>query len=290
MSCAVGKEREGKGYRHLGAIYRAAPVVVAHPAPVVEYHPQPAPQCRIVYETRYSTKCKKIPRQPYKPCVEYRKEYQTKCYIQPRTCRPIVTTVPDEACHTETDKHCTVEVQTTYDVSYQEQCEDIEHKVCQHTQVIGEHKRPAAVGHPVVGHAAFPAIGRRFGKRVHKREAASKEDSRDGKSYNPLPIVPPGPRCQVKVERNCHKVPIKVPRHIEIPHCTKIPRTKCIPSFRTITDSICKDEPREVCAEVEIEVPFDVPIEYCPPVIEEVCHKVPRKVAQEVCPDIKHHY
>ena len=135
MSCAVGKEREGKGHIHRPIhIHHHPPLVVSHPAPIVEYHPKPpppppAPECHIVHETRYSTKCKKVRRLPYKPCVEYRKEYQTKCYIQPRTCRPVTTTVPDEACHTATEKHCTVEVKTTYDVSYQEQCEDIEHKV-----------------------------------------------------------------------------------------------------------------------------------------------------------------
>lgn len=313
LSFAFAKEREGKDYTHLGQVHHPAPVAAHihhvhpapvveyhHPAPVVEYHHPPAPKCHVKYEPKFVEKCKKIRRRPYKPCVEYRKEYQTKCYIQPKTCKPIVTTLPDEACHSQAEKHCTVEVKTTFDVSYQEKCEDIEHKICQQSQVVGGHKRPAVVGHPVVGHAAigspvFPAstiaIQARadpyyLNKHLHKREAESKDEPRDGKSYHPqpLPLLARGPSCQVKVERNCHKVPVKVPHHVEIPHCTRIPRKKCIPSFRTITDQVCRDEPKEVCREVEVEVPFDVPIEYCPPIVEEVCEKVPAgKTATEVC-------
>ena len=142
VSFAVAKERKSKSYAHIGPVHHSAPVVVAHPAPVVGYHhhePAPVveyhhhepapPKCHIVYEPKFVEKCKKISRRPYKPCVEYRKEYQTKCYIQKQTCNPITTTVPDDACHYQYDKHCTVEIKTTYDVSYQEKCEDIEHKV-----------------------------------------------------------------------------------------------------------------------------------------------------------------
>lgn len=295
FSFALAKERKSKSYAHIGPVHHSAPVVVAHPAPVVEYHhhkPAP-PKCHIEYQPKFTQVCKKVERRPYKPCVEYRKEYQTKCYVERKTCHPVTTTVPDEACHTETDKHCTVEVKTTYDVSYQEKCEDIEHKVCQQSQVIGGHRRPAVVGHPVIGspvRPAAPIIEARAGpyhlrKQLYKREAESKDEPREGKSYNrPLPLLARGPACQVQVERNCHKVPVKVPRHVEIPHCTKIPRTKCIPSFRTITDSICHDDPKEVCKEVEVEVPFDVPVEYCPSIFEEVCKKVPAgKIATEVC-------
>ena len=134
VTFALAKERKSKSYAHIGPVHHRAPVVVAHPAPVVAYHHHepapPPPKCHVVYEPTFTERCKKIPRRPYKPCVEYRKEYQTKCYIQKQTCHPVTTTVPDEACHSETDKHCTVEVKTTYDVSYQEKCEDIEHKVC----------------------------------------------------------------------------------------------------------------------------------------------------------------
>ena len=141
LSFVFAKEREGKGYAHLGQVHHPAPVAAHvhhhpapiveyhHPAPVVEYHHPPAPKCHVKYEPKFVEKCKKIRRRPYKPCVEYRKEYQTKCYIQPKTCKPIVTTLPDEACHSQAEKHCTVEVKTTFDVSYQEKCEDIEHKV-----------------------------------------------------------------------------------------------------------------------------------------------------------------
>ena len=113
VSFALAKERRGKEYYHA-------------PAP---YH-KPAPKCHTVYEPKFTEVCKKVSRRPYKPCVEYRKEYQTKCYIQEKTCHPITTTVPDDACHTQNEKHCTVEVKTNYEVSYQEKCEDIEHKVC----------------------------------------------------------------------------------------------------------------------------------------------------------------
>ena len=163
--------------------------------------------------------------------------------------------------------------------------------MCQQSQVVGQHKRPAVVGHPVIGN---PVIEARAGpynlrKRLYKREAKSKDESREGKSYQPLHLLARGPNCQVKVERNCHKVPIKVPHHVEIPHCTKIPRTKCIPSFRTITDQICHEEPKEVCRDVEVEIPYDVPVEYCPPIVEEVCKKVPAgKVAKEVCHGAKY--
>ena len=152
------------------------------------------------------------------------------------------------------------------------------------------------IGHPVIGKPVLPVVnvggnqGVFFGrKRHHKREAKSRDESRNGKSYAPLPIIARGPQCQVKVERSCHKVPVKVPRHVEIPHCTKVPHLKCIPSFRTITDQVCHPEPKEVCREVEIEVPYDVPVEYCPSIVEEVCHKVPAgKVATEVCHPAKY--
>merc|ERR1712226_1270797 len=299
VSFAIAKERKGKEYYHAT---RAHP---PPPPPVVEHHyHKPAPKCHVVYEPKFVEKCKKIQRRPYKPCVEYRKEYQTKCYIQEKTCHPITTTVPDDACHTQNEKHCTVEVKTTYDVSYQEKCENIEHKVCQQSQVVGDYKRPAVVGHPVIGKPVRPVhpiiearAGPLFGaapvysnKRRHKRASKSRNGSRNGKSYHqPLPLLARRPKCQVKVERNCHKVPVKVPRHIEIPHCTKVPHLKCIPSFRTITDQACHHEPKEVCREVEVEVPYDVPVEYCPSVFEEVCQKVPSgKVATEVCHPAKY--
>jgi len=268
VSFALAKERRGKEYYHA-----------------------PAPKCHTVYEPKFTEVCKKVSRRPYKPCVEYRKEYQTKCYIQEETCHPITTTVPDDACHTQNEKHCTVEVKTNYEVSYQEKCEDIEHKVCQQSQVVrGGYKRPAVVGHPVIGRPVHPAIDAKAGPyytqsiRRHKRASNSRDESRNGKSYKPLPILARGPNCQIKVERQCHKVPVKVPRHIEIPHCTKVPHLKCIPSFKTITDQVCHPEPKEVCKEVEVEVPYDVPVEYCPSVVEEVCKKVPAgKVATEKC-------
>ena len=181
---------------------------------------------------------------------------------------------------------------------------------------------PPVVGHPVIGNPVFPAstIALKLAgtaplhhrvqaitdphyllkHRHHKREATHEDElrvtghesrittdgPRDGKSihHSLAPLHAHGPSCQVKIERRCHKVPVEIPHHVEVPHCTRIPRKKCIPSFRTITDTICKDEPREVCKEVEVEVPFDVPIEYCPPIVDEVCEKVPSgQIAHEIC-------
>merc|ERR1712007_138314 len=173
-------------------------------------------------------------------------------------------------------------------------CEDIEHKVCEHATVINAYKRPAPVGHPVIGHHAHhPARG----GHIHKREAKNdlEKDDRRGKSFArfaPVPAVPlaVAPKCHAKVERVCKKVPVKVPHHVEIPHCTKLQHLECIPSFRTIQDSVCHDEPREVCREVEIEVPHDIPADYCPPVTKEVCHKVPFPYTKEVCHGPEPHY
>ena len=181
---------------------------------------------------------------------------------------------------------------------------------------------PPVVGHPVIGNPVFPAstIALKLAgtaplhhrvqaitdphyllkHRHHKREATHEDElrvtghasrittdgPRGGKSihHSLAPLHAHGPSCEVKIERQCHKVPVEIPHHVEVPHCTRIPRKKCIPSFRTITDTICKDEPREVCKEVEVEVPFDVPIEYCPPIVDEVCEKVPSgQIAHEIC-------
>merc|ERR1711981_1124026 len=57
------------------------------------------------------------------------------------------------------------------------------------------------------------------GERLHKREAKPERRPRKGKGY-----AAPAPHCTVDVEHVCTKVPVKVARQVEEPHCTVVPK------------------------------------------------------------------
>jgi len=211
-------------------------------------------------------------------------------------------------CHNHPERICKPVYRTVYDTTYEEQCKDIEHKTCQESRVIGHavHAAPAAVAiapapiiaepHPVAlerddGYYVKKAPhGLAFtGERLHKREAKrarrgkkggrrGKGLSRKGKDYHA-----PAPHCTVDIEHVCTKVPVKVARQVEEPHCTVVPKTVCKPTVREIVETACHNEPREVCHKVPIKIPYTVPVEKCKLVPNKVCKKVPHKHAREVC-------
>ena len=134
---------------------------------------------------------------------------------------------------------------------------------------------------------------------VAKREAEAEPEAREDRSLllgGLLPAAGPvqiaavpravaiAPLCEVKVERQCRKVPVQVPRAIQVPKCASVPRTHCVDTTKVVPGPpACHDEPRQVCNPVERQVPFEVPVEKCTPVASQVCKDVPHKAARQVC-------
>merc|ERR1712018_517881 len=276
----------GHGFGYGYKAYHAAPLV----------HPKPVAKCHTVYDTTYTTACKNVPERVCKayPVTKYKTDYKSECHAVPeKVCHPVTHTVPDKVCHNHPERVCKPVFKTVYDTTYEEQCKDIEHKNCHESRVIGQsvHAAPAAlavapapiapapVPHPVRddGYYAKKApSGLAFtGKRIHKREA---KRPRQGKGY-----AAPAPHCSVDIEHVCTKVPVKVARQVEEPHCTVVPKTVCKPTVREVVKTECHEEPKEVCHKVPIKVPYTVPVEKCKLVPNKVCKKVPHKHAREVC-------
>ena len=93
---------------------------------------QPVAKCHTVYDTTYTTKCKNVPERICKavPVTKYRTDYKSECHAVPeKVCHPVTRTVPDKVCHSHPEKLCKPTYKTVYDTTYEEQCEDIEHKV-----------------------------------------------------------------------------------------------------------------------------------------------------------------
>merc|ERR1712136_326291 len=188
---------------------------------------------------------------------------------------PLVHPKPVAKCH------------TVYDTTYTTACKNVPERVCKaypvtkyRTDCKSEcHAVPEKVCHPVRddGYYAKKApSGLAFtGKRIHKREA---KRPRQGKGY-----AAPAPHCSVDIEHVCTKVPVKVARQVEEPHCTVVPKTVCKPTVREVVKTECHEEPKEVCHKVPIKVPYTVPVEKCKLVPNKVCKKVPHKHAREVC-------
>merc|ERR1739848_928177 len=95
-----------------------------------------------------------------------------------------------------------------------------------------------------------------------KKREAKAQRPREGKGYGA-----PAPHCKVDIEHVCTKVPVKVARQVEEPHCTVVPKTVCKPTVREITKTECHTEQKEVCHKVP----------------NKVCKKLPHKHAREVC-------
>ena len=78
------------------------------------------------------------------------------------------------------------------------------------------------------------------------------------------------PRCEVITKELCekvcsnigisfrallvHQVPVKSPKYIEVPVCSKVPRYTCSPTVRKVADTKCEDEVYQECSEVPKQV------------------------------------
>merc|ERR1712123_149023 len=158
------------------------------------YHRQHyAPKCHTTYETVTTQACTTVsePVCHTRTVTNFRTESKEECATSSvQECRNIVTQVPDQECHTETEQQCTdvqqctteqqctdtqqctpvqqytTETQNIPETTLVEECQDIIHQVCTETQVhvqthanVIAHAAPAhavlnALPTPVITHAA----------------------------------------------------------------------------------------------------------------------------------------
>merc|ERR1712038_617571 len=140
------------------------------------HRPRPVQQCRTVYDTTYEKVCKTIHNKVCElvPTTKYRTEVDQVCHNVPeKVCVPTSQTITEQACSTRTEpactteqvchpeQVCTTEVHTEVDTIVNQECQDIQHQVCQetrvaqHTELVGVEQHANIIGHQV---AAAPAV------------------------------------------------------------------------------------------------------------------------------------
>jgi len=109
--------------------------------------PPPPPPCHTIYETIYEQHCEVSYTQHCNTVVEtaIQTHYEKQCApvglhkrskttlqlknfnlkVVQRECHPTVRVVPDRECNILQEQQCVDEEQTTYDVTYQQQCENV---------------------------------------------------------------------------------------------------------------------------------------------------------------------
>merc|ERR1711892_895111 len=125
-----------------------------------------APKCHTTYETVTSQACTTVsePVCHTRTVTNFRTESKEECATRSvQECRNIVTQVPDQECHTETEQQrtdvqqCTTEKQNIPETTLVEECQDIIHQVCTETQVhVQAHAN--VIAHAAPAHAVFNAL------------------------------------------------------------------------------------------------------------------------------------
>ncbi len=62
------------------------------------------------------------------------------------------------------------------------------------------------------------------------------------------------PKCTEVKQQVCSKTPVKTPRYVNVPKCSKVPRTDCKDTTRTTTEVKCDPIEEQKCAQVPKQV------------------------------------
>ena len=93
---------------------------------------QQRPQCRVTYETIYSTQCSTTYTQQCATVYEtkYETKYEQACSTTyEEVCKQTYRDVPDKQCSTIQEQECTNEQQTTYETTYRDECQSVPSQV-----------------------------------------------------------------------------------------------------------------------------------------------------------------
>ena len=99
---------------------------------------QQRPQCRVTYETIYSTQCSTTYTQQCATVYEtkYETKYEQACSTTyEEVCKQTYRDVPDKQCSTIQEQECTNEQQTTYETTYRDECQSVPSQVCSNSLI-----------------------------------------------------------------------------------------------------------------------------------------------------------
>lgn len=197
------------------------------------------PACRTEYDTVITKNCATSYQEACRTQIEtkYKTVYETQCEtINVKQCVPVVRQVPDQVCQTRNEQICTQDTQKTYEISYEKQCQDVA-------------KQVGVFRHHVTLREYFYFIV--MPRQNCAPAAGGYGHGRYGRSADPSGY---GPKCTTVVQKVCTQHPVKVPKYVNVPRCSNVPRTECKDTVRSVTDTQCNDIPQKKCSQVPKQV------------------------------------
>ena len=83
--------------------------------------------------------------------------------------------------------------------------------------------------------------------------------------------LPAPPGCRSIAIKECHKIPVIVPKKVPYEVCTKVPDIDCVTTLKTVPELECVPEVLRECDDIEKKVPYLVPEEECEEVAFDEC-------------------
>ena len=83
--------------------------------------------------------------------------------------------------------------------------------------------------------------------------------------------LPAPPGCRTIATKECHKIPVIIPKKVPFEVCNKVPDVDCFIVLKNVTELECTPEIYRDCNDVERKIPYLVPDEECEEITFDEC-------------------